>query len=108
MKKTLKISFGNSKELLGLSKNKTRKILWALGKDAFMLILIFVLLSLLFGEFLFYRYVVMSQLQEPDMVTPLIKFQENLYNSVLKEWQERQNTFENSSQKNHIDPFQKN
>lgn len=106
MKKSPKLSLGDSKKLADLFKDKVKKILLTLGKDAFLFILLFVLLDIFLGEILFYKYITSLQFQEPEMQQAPIKFKEDAYQSVLKKWHERNSIFESSSSKNYLDPFQ--
>lgn len=86
---------------------KLKKIPWILGKDAFLFILIFVLVDLMVGEFLFYTYVVQERSGEPVLVDATVKFKEDLYHSVLREMKERETVFNNPVQENYQDPFYK-
>ncbi len=77
-----------------------KKIPWKLGKNAFSFILIFVILEIIFGELLYYQYVIMVEMQEPNIADISLKFHENTYQSVIKEWQARQNNVNNNGQIN--------
>jgi len=105
MKKVLKISFNNYQNLLNVSINKAKNILWILGRNAFLFILIFILLGMFFGEYLFYKYVFLVKIENPEIVSSQIKFQKDTYESVLKEWQKREDFFKKSSQENYPNPF---
>ena len=105
MKKEFKILLINSQKLLYKFKESIKKMLWALGRDAFLFILIFVLLDMVFGEFLFYNYVFLTKIKEPEVALNLTKFQANTYQSVVKEWQYREDAFSSSSEENYLSPF---
>lgn len=105
MKKTLKQSFKNCKVFLFLLFAKIKKIPSILGRDAFLFVIMFVLLDIVFGEFLFYQYVFLIKTKEPEIVSASIKFQENAYQSILKEWQDKDDIFKNTIQRNYKDPF---
>ena len=77
-----------------------------MGRNAFLFILIFILLDIIVGEFLFYRYVFLVKNEEPKIVYVVTKFQENLYQSVLKELQVRESIFKDDSEVNYPNPFQ--
>lgn len=94
MDKISKIPFLNS-QLLDRYISKIKKIPWILGRDAFLFVLIFILLDIIFGEFLFYKHVLLVNIKEPEIVNTPIKFQENVYQSVLKELQIREDVSEN-------------
>lgn len=103
MKKDIKDYFNKAK-LLHLFK-KLKKIPWVLAKDAFLFILIFILLDIVFGEYLFYRHVISGKTRETVVTDVTVNFKENLYRSVLKEMQNRQLIFENPTLENYKSPF---
>ena len=86
---TLAASRSSINIFLDACKNKLKKGLWALGQNAFLFILIFIVTGILLGEFVFYKYVLVVELQDPQIVDISVKFHENVYNTVLKEWQVR-------------------
>ena len=90
---------------MDLCFKKIKKLLWNFGKYAFLFIIIFILLYIVLGEFLFYRYVFLANIKEPEITGSLTRFKENVYQSVLKELQDREDTFKSSSPKNYQDPF---
>ena len=110
MKFIIKKSFYSFKELSDTCAKKIKEILWILGKNAFLCILIFILIDILIGEFLFYKYVISIDTKEPKVISTYDKFQENTYLSILEEWQKREDISENlfSSDKNYTDPFKQN
>lgn len=103
----LRKSFYSFKELLDRYIKKIKKIPWILGKNAFLYILIFILIDILIGEFLFYKYVLLIETEESKIISIFDKFHENIYQSILEEWQTRENISINllSSDKNYTDPF---
>lgn len=105
MEKLSKKSFINSRNLIDIFINKAKNALWFLGENAFLFILIFVLLGMLYGEFLFYKYVFLLRIENPEFTFTTIKFQKDVYDSVLKEWQTREDIFNDSSYQNYSDPF---
>lgn len=100
----------NFKELLGLYIKKIKKIPWILGKNVFLCILIFILIDMLIGGFLLYRYVFLIGVKELNIASTSNKFDENIYQSVLKQMEKRKNTLINSStlDENYSDPFKQN
>lgn len=108
MEKSFDKYFYNFKELLNAYIKKIKKIPWALGRNAFLYILIFILMSILIGQFLFYKYILLVETEEPKIIHISDKFQENIYQSVLEKWQNRENFLRNSSllDENYEDPFQ--
>ncbi len=110
MEKLYKKSPYNFKELLGVYIKKLKKTPWTLGKNAFLSILIFILIDMLIGGFLFYKYVLLIDVKEPDTTSASDKFDEKTYQSVLKEWEKRKNILIDLSalDKNYTDPFKQN
>ena len=103
MKKILNIHLISSLGL-GLISNNAKKVLWYLAKNAFLFTLIFILLSIIFAEILFFAYIILTN-KEPVSASVPIKFQKDIYDDVFKKWQERNNIFENSSKENYPNPF---
>ena len=102
----MKKSFYNFKKLLDSYVIKIKKIPWILGKNSFLYILIFILIDILIGEFLFYKYVLLIETEEPKIISTSDKFKENIYQSVLEEWQNRENILKDSLlNENYTDPF---
>ena len=89
MENSFKKSSYNFKELLDIYIKKIKKIPWILGKNVFLCILIFTLIDILIGGFLLYKYMFLIDAEESEITS--IKFQENIYKSVLKEWENREN-----------------
>ncbi len=98
-------TFFNNYQLLDICINKIKKIPWILGRYVFLFILIFILLGIIFGEFLFWRYVFLVNIEEPKIVNISTKFEENTYQSVLKELQVRENIFLNLQNENYTAPL---
>ena len=105
VKKIFKNPFNSFKKLLDPFLKNVNKSLWILGKNAFLFTIIFILLDIVFGEFLFYNYVVLVKMKESEIISPPAKFKEQVYQSVLGEWQAREENFKGVSPKNLQDPF---
>lgn len=85
---------------------KTKRVLWYLGKEAFFFVIIFVLIEIIIGQFLLYRYFFSAQSKEPEFtVDTSLYFKEDVYQSVLKDWQDREELFKQPSQENYPNPF---
>lgn len=82
-----------------------KKILWVIAKDAFLFILIFILLAIVFGELLFYNYALFSEFKKPDGEADIIKFKKDIYDSVVQEWQNREGVFKGSLEETYQNPF---
>ena len=86
--------------------SRIKKILLILGKDAFLFILFIFLVEIIFSEFLFYRYVLSVEIQEPSLSGGFVGFREKEYESILKEWQSREDFLKNYYIESSSNPFQ--
>jgi uncharacterized membrane protein YukC len=93
-----------------LEKSKTglassKKLLWAIGLHAFSAILIFIVLDIIFGGFLFYTYVYIAQKSNPEINTASFQFKDDSYQKILGQWQERDKKLDEFIEKNYSSPF---
>ncbi len=100
----MKMIFGKS-NTLGIKKDKIKKTLWILGSHAFLIILLFILLNLILGVFLFYKYVILVEIKEPEIIGRTVNFKYNIYQEVLKDWQIKGQSFEEFPDKKYLNPF---
>lgn len=84
---------------------ESTQILWILGSKAFWIIIIILLLELLFGGFLFYKYVFLTAQQNSEVISSSYKFKENFYQNIVLSWQQREQNFQDFYQNEHINPF---
>lgn len=82
-----------------------KKILWNLGNHAFLVILALILLEVLFGGLMFYKYVFLADAQAPQASSNSFQFAEGVYQNILSQWQKRSQNFQDYSQKNYQSPF---
>ena len=68
---------------------KIKKILWVLGFHAFSLILLIILIEVILGGFIFYKYVFLAQDQESKITENIIRFDDKTYQNVLEQLQAR-------------------
>lgn len=94
----------DSSSLLSELKSRFQKVFWYFGKHAFLFILIFVLLSIIFAETLFFNYII-SVNKESESTAVGTKFNKDIYDSVLKKWEERKNIFEDYTRNDYLNPF---
>lgn len=104
MKKNSK-KFFNKSQMSAVCIDQTEKILLMIGRDAFLFILIFILLELAIGEFLFYRYVLLTEIQDPPVSNAPVAFKKTTYETVVKEQTARERVFETSSKEDYPSPF---
>ena len=88
-----------------IDMDKIKKIPWILGSYAFSIILILILLDLILGEFLLYKYAILVKNEEPKVVGNTLRFEYNAYQKVLEEWQTREQKFEESTVEKYSNPF---
>lgn len=105
MEKTSKMSYNSFKDLIRLRPGRTKFFLRVLGENAFIFILIFILIEIIFGEFLFYKYIFAVRVREPQITGNLIEFQEKTYQFILGERQKREEMFKDSLKEAYSDPF---
>jgi len=102
--KGIKISFIDYKKFLGVMSMGAKKALWFMARDAFVMILILVLICVLFGEFLFYNYILALDTNKTDTIT-VVKFNESAYNSIIKESNEKESILGNAFGSKYKNPF---
>ena len=54
-----------------------KKILWLLGKNAFLVLLVLVLFDIFIGQWLLYNYVVLVKLGQPETTVELVLFKKD-------------------------------
>ncbi len=92
-------------------KNLTRKISrikklpWIFGMNAFLTLLVLILLTLILGALIFYRYNILIKKEEPKIIEKPLQLEEKTYQKIVSEWQEREKRFIEASQKEYSDPF---
>lgn len=101
----MRLSAISSKGGIGANFASLRKIPWQLARHAFLTILTCLALELLIGELLFYKYAASVNIQEPLSLQPPVVFKEAVYQSVVKEWQVRQEASAAAFQENTGNPF---
>jgi hypothetical protein len=80
---------------------KAKKILWMLGRGAFLLILLIIFFEVALGIFLFYIYVFLPQNQTSKVSDDSVYFKEDVYQNIISEWQDRGQKFKDYSQKDY-------
>ena len=83
-----------------------KKIFWKIGKNPLFTLLILLILTFIFSGLIFYQYVFLAEKKEPQIIERPIQFKEELYQKILKEWEERQKNFDQVEQKEYRDLFQ--
>lgn len=104
MKALRKISF-DYKKIFMFFLDISRKFLWVIARDAFLFILVFILIAMVLGEFLFYHYIFLVEVNYPNTNDTVVRFKEDIYKSVIGELKNRENTFNNPLNENYQNPF---
>jgi len=98
--------------MFGLKKIKIKKIgsflkklPRILGERAFLTFLGLMILSLILGAIVFYKYSFLKKKIEPQITERPLKFKEKTYEDVLKIWQEREERFKKADLKEYPNPF---
>ncbi len=93
--------------LEGLVKQvaKTKKLPWILAEHTFLTFLFFFFLILVLSGFIFYKYSILVEKKEPEVLEKTFQFEEETYREILKKWQENEQRFEEASKKKCLDPF---
>ena len=76
-----------------------------LAERAFLTFLALVLVSLIFGGCLFYKYSFLIDKNEPKIDSAAVQLKEDLYQKVITQWQDRQGRFEGAGAKSYPDSF---
>ncbi len=103
--KKINLSINSIKNSLVRIKEVLKKIPWILGAHAFLSIIVCFVLAVCFGVFLFYNDVYLAKVSDPEALILPVRFNEQAYQSVVKEWQIRQDLFERAPEQSYSDPF---
>ena len=60
------------------------EIIWALGRRAFLFILLFIVIDLIFSGFIFYKYVFLAELKEGKVSNEVLRFNANGYYDAIE------------------------
>ncbi|PJE69431.1 MAG: hypothetical protein COU98_02060 [Candidatus Staskawiczbacteria bacterium CG10_big_fil_rev_8_21_14_0_10_38_10] len=103
----IKIGKINLKTLSRLVKNlaKTKKLLWVIGENAFLAILVFILFALISGSVVFYKYSYLVEKTEPEAGAKPFQFEEKVYQKIIAIWQRQEKNLEEVSNKKYSDLF---
>ncbi len=82
-----------------------KKLPWILGKNFFLASICFIILSLILGSFLFYRYNILAKKVELQITEKPLQFDEKTYQDILKIWQEREERLNEADLREYLNPF---
>ena len=86
-------------------KDFLKKLPKTLGERAFLTFLALLLIALILGGLIFYKYSILTGKEEPTISEKPPQFEEKTYQTVLKTWQEKEKRFQEASTKEYPDPF---
>jgi len=87
-------------------KQFLKKLPRTLGKRSFLTFLGLLLIALIFSGFIFYKYSFLAEKEKLEVLEKPLKFNEKVYQEVLKIWQEKEKKFEEANFKKYPNPFQ--
>lgn len=87
----MKITVDISKKLGVIAK----KIIWFLGLHAFLLILFLIFVDFIFGGFVLYKYIFLTEKLKPEITGSILKFNDKAYQKLIVEFQIREQNIEN-------------
>jgi hypothetical protein len=77
----------------------------ALGERAFLTFLGLLVLALIFGGIIFYKYQILVKRAKIQITEEPLQFQEKIYQDILKIWQEKEKNFKETDSKEYPNPF---
>jgi predicted DNA-binding transcriptional regulator len=86
-------------------KQFLKKLPRTLGERSFKTFLGLLLITLIFSGFIFYKYSFLAEKGKLEALEKPLKFNEKIYQEVLKVWQEKEKKFEEANFKEYPDPF---
>ncbi len=76
-----------------------------LGEHAFLTFLGLLIIALILGGIIFYKYNILAEKEKPEVLEKPLTFEEKTYQEILKVWQEKEKKFEETDFKAYPDPF---
>jgi hypothetical protein len=101
----MKIDYKKISGIIKIILAGSRKILWGAGKHAFLSVLILILLDVILGVGLFYKYVYLAENKVEQIDKGSFQFRDEVYQKALNQWQARDEKLKNYLQINYPSPF---
>jgi len=101
-----KIDFKKISDALKLAPSSAAKAIWSIGKRAFWLSMLLILIDLIIGGLVFYKYVFSAENDKSYLNNPPLQFDEKSYKEILSQWGKRDESLNQFIQKDYPDPFQ--
>lgn len=86
-------------------KEFLKKLVWIIGGNAGITLVILFFLALILGGFVFYKYSFLVEKLEPKIIEKPLQFQEAVYQKIFQEWQIHQQSFEKADLKEYPNLF---
>lgn len=83
-----------------------KKLPWLIGEQPFLAFLALLFISLMIGGLSFYKYNILIQKIEPEVIELPLQFGEGPCQEILEEWETREKKFAETQIKEYPDPFQ--
>jgi len=100
-----KIDFKKIPDALKSAPSFVVEVIWLIGKRAFWLTILLILVDLIIGGAVFYKYVFYAENDKSYLNNPPLQFDENSYQEILSQWEKRDESLNQFIQKNYPDPF---
>lgn len=96
-----------NKTFLSIESNlsKFRKVPWIIGRNAFLVILILILLDIILGGILSYKYVNLAGEENIENNEGSLKFHDENYKNILDSWDKRNTGLQEFLKKDYVSPF---
>lgn len=85
--------------------SKIIKMPWAVGRRAFLVILVIILLDIIYGGFLSYKYSIMAKGVGSSIDTVSLQFRKENYQKILDNWDARNKKIQEFLTQDYTDPF---
>ena len=90
------------------TKEWLKDLALTLGEKSFLTFLGLLVIALIFGAIIYYRYNILAKREEVQIIKAPLYFQEKSYQNISKIWQEREKKFEEVGLKEYFNPFEVN
>jgi|GEM_PF-1228099 len=94
----------NKKRIKGISK-KLKKIPKTLAEHLFLSFFGFLIIDLVIGGFIFYKYYLLIEDSEINITEKILEFEESNYQEVLNQWQTREKALKTINSRKYFNPF---
>jgi len=86
-------------------QSSAKKLPWKIANNLFVSFVVLIVLALLIGALIFFRFYVYSPQEEGESATPTFRFRSQIYQQVLDVWQEREKSLQETNSKQYPSLF---